>query len=74
MKIGRALYIANRFESYCKSLSILLDVKSSVNKRDLSLGDDDQLKEFMNKILKLSLIISENYKYLLKKRGFMIKM
>ena len=55
MKIGRALYVATRFESYCRALNILLDAKSSANKGDLSLGNDDQVKEFMNKILKLSL-------------------
>ena len=55
MKIGRALYVATRFESYCRTLNILLGAKSSVNKGDLSLGSDNQVKEFMNKILKLTL-------------------
>ena len=55
MKIGRALYVATRFESYCRTLNILLGAKSSVNKGDLSLGNDDQVKEFMNKIIKLNL-------------------
>jgi len=55
MKIGRALYVATRFESYCRTLNILIGAKTSVNKGDLSLENDDQVKEFMNNILKLTL-------------------
>ena len=55
VKIGRALYVATRFESYCRSLNFLLDAKSSTNKGDLSLGNDDQVNKFVNKIQKLSL-------------------
>jgi len=63
VKIGRALYVATRFESYCRSLDILLDVKSSANKGDLSLGNDDQVNKFINKIQKLSL--NKHIKYIL---------
>ena len=55
VKIGRALHVATRFESYCKALNTLLDVKSSANKGDLSLGNDDQVNKFINKIQKISL-------------------
>ena len=55
VKIGRALYVATRFESYCRTFNILLDLKSSANKGDLSLEDDDQVNKFVNKILKSSL-------------------
>ena len=55
VKIGRALYVATRFESYCRTLNILLDLKSNVNKGELSLENDDQVNKFVNNILKSSL-------------------
>ncbi len=45
--IGRALTFATRFESDCRALSVLLGLRSKVNKGEFSLSDQKHVERFV---------------------------
>jgi len=54
-RVGKTLYIATRFESYCKSLRTLMDIKENVRSSELDLHDQESVEQFVADINKLSL-------------------
>jgi hypothetical protein len=68
IKIGKALYLATRFESHCKTFNMLIEFKKKNKKEYFSLQNDAQVNSFINKLQKLSL--DKNIESLIKTFGF----
>lgn len=66
--IGRALCVAQHFESICKGLTSILDIKNNIIQGEINPLDSEDFANFVEKLLKRSL--GENLIHLKKKYGF----